>query len=106
MASTAKNRTRVILHVDLDAFYCTFRSIARSPLPLVLCSTRANDLTGHCNKITYAGQVEMKRVGIPAHVPCAVQQWEGLIAGGLLASTCSTVQLTQAARMSFRILEF
>ena len=28
-----------------------------------------------------AGQVEMKRVGIPAHVPCAVQQWEGLIAG-------------------------
>ncbi|KAL0047265.1 hypothetical protein WJX82_011225 [Trebouxia sp. C0006] len=47
MASTARNRTRVILHVDLDAFYC---------------------------------QVEMKRVGIPAHVPCAVQQWEGLIA--------------------------
>ena len=30
-----------------------------------------------------AGQVEMKRVGIPAHVPCAVQQWEGLIAGNL-----------------------
>jgi hypothetical protein len=30
-----------------------------------------------------AGQVEMKRVGIPAHVPCAVQQWEGLIAGAL-----------------------
>ena len=25
----------------------------------------------------------MKRVGIPAHVPCAVQQWEGLIAGAL-----------------------
>ncbi|DBB00910.1 hypothetical protein WJX77_007765 [Trebouxia sp. C0004] len=47
MASTARNRTRVILHVDLDAFYC---------------------------------QVEMKRVGIPAHVPCAVQQWDGLIA--------------------------
>ncbi|KAL0033669.1 hypothetical protein WJX79_011083 [Trebouxia sp. C0005] len=47
MASTARNRTRVILHVDLDAFYC---------------------------------QVEMKRVGIPAHIPCAVQQWEGLIA--------------------------
>ena len=26
-------------------------------------------------------QVEMKRLGIPAETPCAVQQWEGLIAG-------------------------
>lgn len=31
--------------------------------------------------VIIAGQVEMKRVGIPANVPCAVQQWEGLIAG-------------------------
>ncbi|KAK9864470.1 hypothetical protein WJX84_003099 [Apatococcus fuscideae] len=38
---------RVILHIDLDCFYC---------------------------------QVEQKRLGIPASVPCAVQQWEGLIA--------------------------
>ncbi len=40
-----------------------------------------------------AGQVEMKRVGISAHVPCAVQQWEGLIAGALpiqiLIASCS-----------------
>lgn len=26
------------------------------------------------------GQVEQKRLGIHASVPCAVQQWEGLIA--------------------------
>ena len=44
----------------------------------------------------FTGQVEMKRVGIPPHVPCAVQQWEGLIASklgpydaaGCLLSTC------------------
>ena len=30
----------------------------------------------------------MKRVGIPAHVPCAVQQWEGLIAGEHFSSPC------------------
>lgn len=29
-------------------------------------------------------QVEMKRLGIPAETPCAVQQWEGLIAGAPL----------------------
>ena len=34
------------------------------------------------------GQVEMKRVGIPAYVPCAVQQWEGLIAGEILLHFC------------------
>lgn len=27
-----------------------------------------------------AGQVEQKRLNIPTEVPCAVQQWEGLIA--------------------------
>ncbi|GIL82915.1 hypothetical protein Vretimale_8420 [Volvox reticuliferus] len=42
-----ERRSRVIIHVDLDAFYC---------------------------------QVEQKRHGIPREVPCAVQQWEGLIA--------------------------
>lgn len=38
---------KVVLHIDLDCFYC---------------------------------QVEQRRLGIPREVPCAVQQWEGLIA--------------------------
>eukprot|EP00892_Ulva_mutabilis_P007317 jgi/Ulvmu1/4958/UM207_0002.1 len=38
---------RVVVHVDLDCFYC---------------------------------QVEQKRLGIPRSQPCAVQQWQGLIA--------------------------
>ncbi|KAI8462258.1 MAG: hypothetical protein J3K34DRAFT_200570 [Monoraphidium minutum] len=38
---------RVIMHIDLDAFYC---------------------------------QVEQLRLGIPRDTPCAVQQWQGLIA--------------------------
>ncbi|GLI67303.1 hypothetical protein VaNZ11_011489, partial [Volvox africanus] len=42
-----ERRPRVIIHVDLDAFYC---------------------------------QVEQKRHDIPREVPCAVQQWDGLIA--------------------------
>ena len=37
-----------------------------------------------------AGQVEMKRVGIPAHVPCAVQQWEGLIASKAQAASAAS----------------
>jgi DNA polymerase eta len=41
------NHARVILHIDLDCFYC---------------------------------QVEQKRLDISPDVPCAVQQWEGLIA--------------------------
>ena len=76
MASIARNRTRVILHVDLDAFYC------KSLTPV------AKHHAWECLRCPFsssmpAGQVEMKRVGIPAHVPCAVQQWEGLIAGAL-----------------------
>ncbi|KAK9829326.1 hypothetical protein WJX72_005200 [[Myrmecia] bisecta] len=43
----AGNNARVILHIDLDCFYC---------------------------------QVEQKRLNIPRETPCAVQQWEGLIA--------------------------
>ena len=48
-----------------------------------------------CDAVTWiiAGQVEMKRVGIPAHIPCAVQQWEGLIAGeALVWSACAPCQ--------------
>jgi DNA polymerase eta len=34
----------------------------------------------HLDFDSYYTQVEMKRLGIPAETPCAVQQWEGLIA--------------------------
>lgn len=74
MTSNARNRTRVILHVDLDAFYCKSRSRYFFYLPLFAVAVFVSN-----NSVT--GQVEMKRVGIPPHVPCAVQQWEGLIAG-------------------------
>lgn len=71
MSSSARNRTRVVLHVDLDAFYCKSAHLEAD-------SYRARSAYDRC---LVTGQVEMKRVGIPAHVPCAVQQWEGLIAG-------------------------
>jgi len=34
----------------------------------------------HLDLDCFYAQVEQKRLGIPAEVPCAVQQWEGLIA--------------------------
>lgn len=77
MTSNTRNRTRVILHVDLDAFYCK-TNLAVSAWHFTLRSV------SHTPVVT--GQVEMKRVGIPPHVPCAVQQWEGLIAGQLHTS--------------------
>ena len=44
----------------------------------------------------HAGQVEMKRCGIPAHVPCAVQQWEGLIAVNYPARTAGVTRHMRA----------
>ena len=88
MTSNARNRTRVVLHVDLDAFYCELRRVAATTLlqrlsPLAFALKQALDFTG---------QVEMKRVGIPPHIPCAVQQWEGLIAGDEMLGTVLKTQ--------------
>jgi DNA polymerase eta len=47
MTSFQDDPQRVIIHVDMDCWYC---------------------------------QVEQKRLGIARDVPCAVQQWSGLIA--------------------------
>lgn len=44
----------------------------------------------------HAGQVEMKRCGIPAHLPCAVQQWEGLIAVNYPARTAGVTRHMRA----------
>lgn len=89
MTSTARNRTRVVLHVDLDAFYC---KQGRYRLYFCHCLLLVCSLPNRC----VTGQVEMKRVGIPAHVPCAVQQWEGLIAGDIFCLICI---LTYAKRL-------
>jgi hypothetical protein len=82
--------SRVILHIDLDCFYGEPGLLARSGTWLVtgvraavLVHRRAASST-QAQPATHAAllpvQVEQQRLGIPADVPTAVQQWEGLIA--------------------------
>lgn len=64
--------------------------------------------TLHCLPLLLLqGQVEQQRLSIPTDVPCAVQQWNGLIAvnyaaraAGVPATTfwhtCSMLQMLQA----------
>lgn len=49
----------------------------------MLCCAVAVRLAWHAHFVRaayLAGQVEQKRCNIPRDVPCAVQQWQGLIA--------------------------
>ena len=77
---------RVILHVDLDV------RISRDPLRAALATF---SWFRPCLQAFYC-QVEMKRCGIPAHVPCAVQQWEGLIAVNYPARTAGVTRHMRA----------
>lgn len=80
---------RIILHLDLDCFYCEDLS------PSILLCLRYMGGCGCCMQnpkiseapsdafgrpflqkgIPCTGQVEQKRLGIPREVPAAVQQW-------------------------------
>lgn len=46
-----------------------------------------------CAAYRCVGQVEQKRLNIPADVPCAVQQWNGLIAVNYAARAAGGVAL-------------
>ena len=96
---------RVILHIDLDCFYC-------KPLHLELAFD-ADSSALHCrcdsaaawlhilrlpeqSSGTSAGQVEQKRLNIPRSTPVAVQQWEGLIA---INYACRAAGITRHMRV-------
>lgn len=67
---------RVIIHVDLDCFYC---KSAPTAVSVRISSSAVGNWLRQATSLT-AGQVEQKRLNIPTEVPCAVQQWDGLIA--------------------------
>ncbi|KAL4430354.1 hypothetical protein ABPG77_002160 [Micractinium sp. CCAP 211/92] len=46
----------------------------------------------HIDEDCFYAQVEMKRLGIPRETPCAVQQWEGLIAVNYPARACGVTR--------------
>lgn len=79
---------RVILHLDLDCFYCKllvvmakcFAGLGLEPLLMALSTSIVPSQSLRLGATIdilrpFAGQVEQKRLKIPREVPAAVQQW-------------------------------
>lgn len=58
---------------------------------------------GYSTAAAAAGQVEQKRLSIPTDVPCAVQQWNGLIAVSYAARAAGAATLTWPSAVSHRL---